>query len=75
MTTFIPVAHGLVRYGWAVQAERIALRWIVATLVLNTMGAGAYAAKVSGFCGVDGREGYLLTAGGVVSGEVASAAL
>lgn len=48
MTTFIPVVHGLVKYGWAVQAERIALRWIVATLVLNTVGAGAYAAKVSG---------------------------
>ncbi|KAK1831040.1 hemolysin-III channel protein-like protein Izh2 [Podospora conica] len=45
MTTFIPVVHGLARYGWVVQAERIALRWIVATLVLNTVGAGAYAVK------------------------------
>lgn len=49
MTTFIPVVHGGVRYGWELQAERIALRWIVATLVLNTVGAGAYAAKVSAF--------------------------
>lgn len=49
MTTFIPVVHGLVKYGWATQSERIALRWIVTTLVLNTVGAGAYAAKVSWF--------------------------
>jgi phosphate starvation-inducible protein PhoH len=42
-----PVVHGLLKYGYAVQSERIALRWIVTTLVLNTAGAGAYAVKVS----------------------------
>lgn len=47
LSTFIPVIHGIVRYGYARQNQRLQLQWVLATLVLNTTGAAAYAFKVS----------------------------
>lgn len=46
LSTFIPVIHGFIKYGKE-QYYRIGFQWVIATLVLNTAGAGAYAAKVS----------------------------
>lgn len=46
LSTFIPVIHGLVKYGYDVQHERIALPWVLLTLLFNVLGASAYAAKV-----------------------------
>ena len=47
LSTLIPVIHGLIAYGYAVQNQRMALQWVLATLVFNTLGATAYAFKVS----------------------------
>lgn len=46
LSTFIPVIHGIARYGYDIQNQRLALQWVLATLVLNTTGAAAYAFKV-----------------------------
>lgn len=46
LSTFIPVVHGFIDYG-RTQYYRIGFPWVIATLVLNAVGAGAYAAKVS----------------------------
>lgn len=46
LSTFIPVIHGIARYGYEIQSQRLALQWVLATLVLNTTGAAAYAFKV-----------------------------
>lgn len=46
LSTFIPVVHGIARYGCERQNQRLALQWVLATLVLNTTGAAAYAFKV-----------------------------
>lgn len=45
LSTFIPVFHGLFKYGFEVQQRRIALRWILLTLLFNSLGAAAYASK------------------------------
>jgi len=45
LSTFIPVGHGLAKYGYEVQHERIALKWVLLTLLFNTIGASAYAFK------------------------------
>jgi len=46
LSTFIPVIHGIIVYGYPVQNQRVALQWVLATLVFNTLGATAYAFKV-----------------------------
>jgi len=46
LSTFIPVCHGLFKYGYQTHRERIALHWIGMTLLFNTAGAVAYASKV-----------------------------
>lgn len=46
LSTFIPNIHGIARYGYDTQKGRLALQWVLATLVLNTSGAAAYAFKV-----------------------------
>ncbi|KAK0725143.1 hemolysin-III related-domain-containing protein [Lasiosphaeris hirsuta] len=45
LSTFIPVVHGLVKYDFALQYQRIALPWILLTLLFNVLGASAYAFK------------------------------
>ncbi|KAL1865588.1 hypothetical protein VTK73DRAFT_5196 [Phialemonium thermophilum] len=45
LATFVPVVHGIALFGYAVQARRVALRWVVCTLAFNAMGAAAYASK------------------------------
>ncbi|KAK1753155.1 hemolysin-III related-domain-containing protein [Echria macrotheca] len=45
LSTFVPVVHGILRYGYETQSERVGLRWVVATLGFNTLGAVAYAFK------------------------------
>ncbi|KAK5661818.1 hypothetical protein OQA88_9920 [Cercophora sp. LCS_1] len=45
MSTFIPVFHGIYKYGYRLQSRRISLFWIMMTLLFNTVGAGAYAFK------------------------------
>lgn len=46
MSTFIPVLHGIHKYGFELQSRRISLFWILMTLLFNTLGAAAYASKV-----------------------------
>lgn len=47
MSTFIPVVHGIAAYGYRAQNRRMALQWVRCTLVFNSLGAAAYAFKVS----------------------------
>jgi len=44
--TMVPVLHGLYKYGWNTQSQRMGVVWVVQTLVLNITGATAYAFKV-----------------------------
>lgn len=44
-SSIIPVIHGIAKYGWALQSQRMGLRWVFVTLGLNTIGAAAYAIK------------------------------
>lgn len=44
-SSIIPVIHGIIKYGWALQSQRMGLKWVLATLGLNTLGATAYAVK------------------------------
>lgn len=44
-SSIIPVVHGIIKYGWALQSQRMGLKWVLATLGLNTLGASAYAIK------------------------------
>jgi adiponectin receptor len=46
LSTFIPVFHGIIKYGYLAQRERICLSWVLLTLALNGTGAVAYASKV-----------------------------
>jgi adiponectin receptor len=46
LSTFIPVVHGIVKYGFEVQHERIALWWVLATLVLLSSSGTVYSLKV-----------------------------
>jgi adiponectin receptor len=41
-----PVVHGIYKYGWDIQSQRMGVVWVVITLVLNVSGATAYAFKV-----------------------------
>ncbi|KAK0105192.1 hypothetical protein ONS95_004413 [Cadophora gregata] len=45
-SSIIPVIHGIVKYGWALQSQRMGLKWVLITLALNTLGASAYAIKI-----------------------------
>ncbi|KAH9887093.1 hemolysin-III channel protein-like protein Izh2 [Xylariomycetidae sp. FL2044] len=45
LSTLIPVVHALAAYGYAVQSRRMALQWVLATLIFNSLGAAAYALK------------------------------
>jgi len=44
--TMVPVLHGLNKYGWNIQRQRMGVVWVLVTLVLNISGAMAYAFKV-----------------------------
>jgi len=44
--TMVPVIHGISRYGWQIQRQRMGIFWVFLTLVLNTIGAVAYAYKI-----------------------------
>ncbi|KAH8780606.1 hemolysin-III channel protein-like protein Izh2 [Hyaloscypha sp. PMI_1271] len=44
-SSIIPIIHGIIKYGWALQSERMGLKWVLVTLGLNTLGAAAYAIK------------------------------
>jgi len=46
LSTFIPVIHGLLKYGYETHRQRISLRYILLTLLFNSIGATAYATKV-----------------------------
>ncbi|KAE9367450.1 hemolysin-III channel protein-like protein Izh2 [Stipitochalara longipes BDJ] len=43
--SIIPMIHGIIKYGWALQSQRMDLKWVLVTLGLNTLGAAAYAIK------------------------------
>lgn len=47
VSNIVPIVHGILRYGFALQVQRMGLKYVLATLVLNTTGATAYAVKVS----------------------------
>jgi predicted membrane channel-forming protein YqfA (hemolysin III family) len=49
LSSVIPMIHGIIKYGWALQSQRMGLRWVLITLGLNTLGAAAYAIKVLKF--------------------------
>jgi len=44
--TMVPVVHGIYKYGWDIQSQRMGVVWVVITLVLNVSGATAYAFKM-----------------------------
>jgi adiponectin receptor len=44
--TMVPVLHGIHKYGWNIQSQRMGIVWTLITLVLNITGAMAYAFKV-----------------------------
>jgi Haemolysin-III related len=46
--TMVPVVHGVQRYGWDIQSQRMGIVWVIITLGLNITGAMAYAFKVCG---------------------------
>lgn len=46
LSFFIPVVHSLAAYGLAVQTRRLALQWIVYTLICHTFCAATYATDV-----------------------------
>ena len=48
-SSIIPMIHGIIKYGWDLQSQRMGLKWVLVTLGLNTLGAVAYAIKVSSF--------------------------
>jgi adiponectin receptor len=43
----VPVIHGVALNGWQVQNQRMGITWVLVTLMLNVLGATAYAVKVS----------------------------
>lgn len=45
-SNILPVVHALTKYGWATQARRMGLKWVLVTLFFNALGAAAYAFKV-----------------------------
>ncbi|KAK8911391.1 hypothetical protein QC760_000427 [Botrytis cinerea] len=46
VVTMVPVVHGATIYGWRVQNQRMGITWVLITLMLNVLGATAYAIKV-----------------------------
>ena len=44
--TMVPVLHGISKYSWQVQSQRMGVVWVLVTLALNISGATAYAFKV-----------------------------
>jgi hypothetical protein len=44
--TMVPVVHGIYKYGWRIQSQRMGVVWVAITLILNVSGATAYAFKV-----------------------------
>jgi len=46
LCTMVPVFHGVYKYGWLVQNQRMGISWVIITLVLNVTGATAYAVKI-----------------------------
>lgn len=46
VVTMVPVVHGATVYGWQVQNQRMGITWVLITLMLNVLGATAYAIKV-----------------------------
>lgn len=42
----VPVFHGIYRNGWLMQKQQMGINWVLITLVLNILGATAYALKV-----------------------------
>ncbi|KAK6614342.1 hemolysin III family channel protein [Botrytis cinerea] len=45
VVTMVPVVHGATIYGWRVQNQRMGITWVLITLMLNVLGATAYAIK------------------------------
>ncbi|KUJ22473.1 HlyIII-domain-containing protein [Mollisia scopiformis] len=44
--TMVPVFHGTFKYGWAVQNQQMGVSWVITTLVVDILGATAYALKI-----------------------------
>lgn len=44
--TMVPVFHGTLIYGWAVQNQQMGVTWVLITLAVDILGATAYALKV-----------------------------
>jgi adiponectin receptor len=42
LSSTIPIIHGVGKYGWALQSQRMGLSWVFPTLALNSTGAAAY---------------------------------
>ncbi|OCL14139.1 hemolysin-III channel protein-like protein Izh2, partial [Glonium stellatum] len=43
LSTALPVLHSIMKYGVKIQFKRMGLVWVIVTLALNALGAGAYA--------------------------------
>ncbi|KAH6675656.1 hemolysin-III channel protein-like protein Izh2 [Halenospora varia] len=44
--TMVPVIHGIQKHGWNIQNQRMGIVWVLRTLILNVLGATAYAFKI-----------------------------
>lgn len=52
LSAIIFVVHGVVKYGWKTQNDRMSLDWMGMMASLNLIGAFAYAARVGTPSGV-----------------------
>ncbi|PSN66376.1 Hly-III related protein [Corynespora cassiicola Philippines] len=46
LSFLIPIAHGVSRFGWSVQMDRMSLDWMALMAVLNLVGGGIYALRI-----------------------------
>ncbi|KAK0119189.1 hypothetical protein ONS96_012253 [Cadophora gregata f. sp. sojae] len=46
LLTMVPIYHGVYRNGWGMQNQQMGITWVLITLVLNVLGATAYAFKI-----------------------------
>ncbi|KAK0126449.1 hypothetical protein ONS95_008048 [Cadophora gregata] len=46
LLTMVPIYYGVYRNGWGMQNQQMGITWVLITLVLNVLGATAYAFKI-----------------------------
>lgn len=59
LSFIIPIVHGVTKFGWETQMQRMSLDWMAVMAGLNLAGGGIYALRVSGFLTFRSLEGGL----------------